>query len=325
MIQPESVSVKRKLGVLAPWIIAAGLLAWLFSRVPLADLGAALARVSLPVFLGACVTYVACSLVVDSAASFVTFRRALPAYPLRYIDAVRLRASTYLFAILHYGAGQGGMVYLLHERHGIPALRAAGAIILSMGVNALLIAGCAALGLAVGGASHAPPAIRTLVLALAAVLPAYLAVVWLRPGFLARRDLLRPLFDAGIVGNLAIAAARLPHLAVLVAGHFAMMRLFGIHTPPAAALALLPVVFVIGHLPISPSGIGTAQATAVLLFSSFAPGDDAMRRATVLAYSLSFHFGVIAVEAVIGLACLRSTWRTGSVASTDAPRRDEST
>jgi uncharacterized membrane protein YbhN (UPF0104 family) len=76
--------------------------------------------------------------------------------------------------------------------------------------------------------------------------------------------------------------------------------------PVPAALTLLPLLFVVAVLPIAPSGIGTAQATAVALFSPYALADTlAGREAAVLAYGLALQFGALILQAGIGLAFLR--------------------
>ena len=88
------------------------------------------------------------------------------------------------------------------------------------------------------------------------------------------------------------------------------MRFFGIRVPPSQAIALLPLVFIISVLPISPSGLGTAQAAAVTLFAQFAHGatlED--RRAAVVGYSLGLQFLALFVQAVLGVYFLRRTTR----------------
>lgn len=313
----------EKLRALGPWLVATATLAWLFHMVPFAQLRTAIAGVSLPLFAGLVVLYVGCTLMADSAAVWATFRRSLPDVPLRLGEVLRLRAASYLLAVIHYGAGQGGIAWFLKSRHGVPVARAAGAVMLTTGVNAIMVAGSAALGVMLGGAPSAP-GLRALVLGLGCGMPAYLAVIAARPRFLAKLSVLRPLFDAGIGGHMAIAAARLPHIAVLLAGNYAAMRLFGIHPPVGEALALLPIVFIVAVLPISPSGLGTAQATAVALFSPFAPGADPQaRQAAVLAYSLGLQFGALVVQAVVGVVALRAVYRPGTVEAGDHAVADD--
>jgi uncharacterized membrane protein YbhN (UPF0104 family) len=174
-------------------------------------------------------------------------------------------------------------------------------------------------GVILGGAPAAP-GLRVIVLGLACAFPAYLAVIAARPGFLRRRALLAPLFDAGLRGHAVAALARLPHISWLILGHYAAMRLFGVDPPLGTALALLPLVFVVAVLPISPSGIGTAQATAVALFAAYATGPThEAREAAVLAYGLALQFGGLIVQAAIGLAFLRRLTKAVTVGEKGAP------
>jgi uncharacterized membrane protein YbhN (UPF0104 family) len=300
---------------LLPWLVAGVTLWWLFRQVSFTDLKNQLARASLAGLLATVVVYVLAALVVDSFATWITYRRAVPDKRVPFTGLLQIRGASYLLALIHYGIGQGAIAYLVHKRFGVNLARSAGAVMLTAGVNVILVALCALLGVAIGGAP-ASPALRLIVLAIAIAFPVYLVVIALRPPILEKRALLRPLFEAGVVGHLVVTAARLPHLAVLVAGHLAAMRLFGITPSLGDGLALLPVVFVIGQLPISPSGLGTAQAAAVTLFAQFAPGiRETDRQAAVLAYSLSLQFLGLFAQAAVGLVCLRSATRTDTIKS----------
>ena len=92
------------------------------------------------------------------------------------------------------------------------------------------------------------------------------------------------------------------------------MRLFGVHPSVGQALTLLPLIFFVAVVPLSPFGLGTAQATAVALLAPFAQGtsEDA-RQAAVLAYSLSFQMLGMLVQALVGLAFLRRVTRADTV------------
>lgn len=116
------------------------------------------------------------------------------------------------------------------------------------------------------------------------------------------------IFAASVAGTVRITEARAVHLAVLMAGHWLAMRLVGIDVPLSAALAGLPVMFLVASLPIAPAGLGTTQAAAVTLFSGFAPGaTEPLRQAAVLAYSLAFQAASTFAIGIIGLLCLRLT------------------
>jgi uncharacterized membrane protein YbhN (UPF0104 family) len=178
----------------------------------------------------------------------------------------------------------------------------ASAVLLATGVQIIVVALAVGLGLALGAVPDRPE-LRWLAIVVLAGVPVYLLILQLRPAALASRRLLAPLFDAGVIGTLEVGLARLAHMSVLIAGHWLAMRLFGIEVPMAAAVTRLPVLFLVGALPISPSGLGTTQAAAVTLFSEYAEG--ATPEATVLAYSLSFQVIGTAIAAAWGLACLR--------------------
>jgi hypothetical protein len=296
---------------LAPWMVAIGTLAWLFARVPLDELRAALDRAPMAAFIAYTVAYVPIVLALDTLATWATFRWSLPDSGLTYRETLDIRGASYLLALLHYGAGQGGIAWFVSRLHHVPLARAAGAVMLIMGVNVIVVALCALVGVLLGGAPSAT-ALRWLVLGMALAFPVYLAVIAARPAFLSKLRLLAPLFDAGLKGHAVAVAARLPHIVWLVVAQYFAMRFFDITPPFGVALTLLPIVFVVAVLPISPSGIGTAQATAVALFSDHAPrtGDP---RATVLACFLAFQVLALLVQALIGLVFLRRLTRAGIV------------
>jgi uncharacterized membrane protein YbhN (UPF0104 family) len=295
---------RQRLQAIIPWIVAAAMLAWLFHIVPFDTLAHTVRRAPLGLFIALVVGYVLVTLAADSFATWITFRRSLPGVPVTWLETALMRGASYLLAVLHYGVGQGGLAWFLHRKHKVPLARSAGAVMIITGVNVILVAFTAAVGVALGGAP-ASPGLRILVLVLSCAFPAYLAVIAARPGFLRKRAVLAPLFDAGVVGHLAAAAARLPHIAVLLLGHILAMRLFGVKPPLGQALALLPIVFVVATLPIAPSGLGTAQAAAVALLSPFAAGTPEERQAAVLGYSLALQFLSLIGQALLGVACLR--------------------
>jgi uncharacterized membrane protein YbhN (UPF0104 family) len=307
--QPPAAAPARRpsrLRRIGPWIVAAATLGFLFAAIEPEALAAALRGAPLGPFVAFSVAYVVLVLLADTFATWATFRRSLPESGLTFKETLLIRGASYALAIIHYGAGQGGIAYFVSRRHGVPLARAAGAVMLIMGVNVVAVALLALIGVLLGGAPGSP-ALRTIVLGLACGFPAYLAVIAARPRFLARTRLLAPLFDAGLPGHAVAVLARLPHLAWLVVGQYVAMRFFGIDVPVASALTLLPLVFVVAVLPISPSGIGTAQATAVALFSTYAPA------ATVLACFLAFQICSLLTQAVIGLAFLRGISRADIV------------
>jgi len=132
----------------------------------------------------------------------------------------------------------------------------------------------------------------------------YLAIIGLRPRCLQSYQLLAPLLEAGLTGHLKAALGRLPHILVLVLTYWGALRLWGIAVPLAQGVAMVPLVLLIGALPITPVGLGTTQAALVLLFSPYVPlSTPEVRAATLLAFSLIYYFLGIVVLALLGIGC----------------------
>jgi uncharacterized membrane protein YbhN (UPF0104 family) len=126
-----------------------------------------------------------------------------------------------------------------------------------------------------------------------------------RPAFLARYELLAPFFDTGPRGTLIALAARVPHVLTVCLGMWGALWVWGVHMPFDSALALTPPVLLAGALPVSPAGLGTMQATQILLFSPFSAAATApAREAAVFAFSLAFGLLGLIFQALTGLVCL---------------------
>jgi uncharacterized membrane protein YbhN (UPF0104 family) len=310
------VSWGRRLRAVAPWVVAAAVLGLVLTRVPFDALKGALAAVSWWQFVILSALYVVGLWLADALAMWVGFRVSLPVAP-SYGEALLLRGASLLLALVSYGAGQGGIVYFLYRRHRISVAESAGAVLLTTGAFLLVVALVVGAGLAAGAVPDYPE-LRLVALAVGVSLPVYFTLIHLRPAFLRRYRLFAPLFAAGVWGTLAVGAARMVHLVVLLLGHWTALHLFGVDVPPAAAMVLLPVLFLISAIPIAPAGLGTTQAAAVTLFATFAAGGPDAQRATVLAYSLAFQFVPMVFVAAIGLPCLRLATRAAQEDGTDA-------
>ena len=289
----------------APWLVVIAILGYLFAEIPISEVKEALSPVSLPLLLGLALVSVVCILAADSFALWVAFRETLPPPVLSYPTAIRLRGASYLFTLVHYGVGQGSLVYFLRRHFGVPLGAGGASVILATGAFLLVIALMMGIGI-VTGAIPEIAEMRLFGIAVIAAVPIYLLVIATQPRLLSRWQIFRGLVDAGVSGTLRVGCARTLHIAVLVAAHWLVMRLFGIDIPVQTALLRLPVVFTIAALPIAPSGLGTSQLAAIALFSQYAPGETkSEQNAAILAYSLGFQVISMGVVAIIGTISLR--------------------
>ena len=294
--------LRARLRGLGPWLLAAAVLAWIFHRLPLHTVGAALARGPWPQLVAYVAVEIAIVLLCDVAAAAVAVRVSGGAVP--FARLLRMRGATYLLSIVHPVAGQGSFGWFL-AREGRGGWNAGGVVLLLLVTQALALGTGGAAGLLL-----APPWLRAPALPVVALIGAgmlvYLAVVAARPRRLARVALLEPLFAAGVRGHLETIAARLPHVAALVLLQWGAFRVWGIAVPLLVALGLIPLVLFVGALPITPGGLGTVQALQATLFARYAMGaTDQARQASVVALSLAHAALGIAAQLLIGAVCMR--------------------
>lgn len=284
-----------------PWVVGIAILAGLATRVPLGELrdrlgeGPHLTLALVNALINLAV------LGTDSLATWVGLIAVRLRRPFRVVLVVR--GATYLLFVVNYAIGQGGFGYYLY-RSGAAALRATGATLFLIGTNFATLIVVTAAAWAIGGSRIGGAAMSWTLLACCAAFAVYLVVVARAPGMLARRDVLAPLFEAGLRGHAIAMAGRLPHIAVIVIGHWIALRAWGIPVPFAAGVMLMPALVVASVLPLSPAGLGTTQAAFVALFQDYAAGvTPEQRSAAVLAFAVAhFAYGVLAATA-IGLVC----------------------
>jgi hypothetical protein len=263
---------------LAPCGVTAAVVAAILRRYPLSDIAAEVrvghALRMLP--LGLAVPFVVW--LPYSACDRVVLRGAIGPVPLR--DVVRAKAATAVLLTLGYFVGGGGYAVWIARATRVGAARAAGAVLYIMASD--LIAVCAVAGTSMWlGESGAPATLRSLATGILAVQVLFIVLGpygrWLRvPAF----------FDAWRLvpraWSFAQIAARAMNIGILTAFAWAAMRAFGIHVPPRAMAAYMPVVLLVTALPINVAGLGAAQA-AWLLFLPWASG------AQLLAFQALWH------------------------------------
>jgi len=215
-----------------------------------------------------------------------------------------VRGATYVLGILNYGLGQGAFGFFL-QRSGVAAIRAAGTMLFLMVINLGVLLFVASFGLlAIGYPRTTHLGLPFLGYGLLVGMVLYLAIIGLRPRFLQNYQLLAPVLEAGLRGHLRAAGGRLPHILVLVLTFWGALRLWGIPVPLTQGVAMVPIVLLIGALPIAPAGLGTTQGALVFLFSQYVPiPNSEVRAAVVLAFSLIYYFLGIVVQALLGLWC----------------------
>jgi hypothetical protein len=283
-----------------PWLVTAGLLAVVFSRISFHDVMQGMRHAS-PWMVPVALACVAAIYLADSFAIWKTFGWFLTR--MSFSDVLLVRGATYLLAAINYNVGQGAIIYFVHRNAGTTIMRGVATILLVLGTNVLALLFLASGGLAVAPA--VPFAVKALVAIAWGGLAIYVVLIAVRPRWLDR-PVFEVLLNAGVGGHLKALAVRVPHIATLVIFQFTMLHAFGIQVPLVYALAILPVIFLVAVLPISIQGLGTTQAAMVYFFAHFAPGTKEVQEAAVFAASIVGQAIASAFQASLGVVCLRS-------------------
>jgi hypothetical protein len=224
---------------------------------------------------------------------------------LSFREVLVVRGATYLLALVNYSVGQGAIVYFVNRSRGVPLLRGTAAVLLVMGTNILLLLVFASIGMLV--APDLPPALRKVVFGAYAALAVYFVLLLLRPSWLTSRPIFDVLFAAGVSGHLRALLVRIPHIGILMVFTYTSLRAFGVQLPVSQAILYLPVIYFIGVLPIAVMGLGTTQAAMIFFLTSYVPGaTPAAAKAAILAASLGSQAVALAVQATLGIFCMRN-------------------
>ena len=293
--------MRAKLTRIVGWTVAIGLLALIFWRIDVHQVLVALHTAAWWTFPVAA-TLLLGNFLADCFATWKIFGWFTG--PLVFRELMQVRGASYLLAMINYSLGQGALVYYVHRARQTPVMRAVATVLLMMGSNLLLLLALTSVGLLVS--TDATPTLRTVVQIAYAGLAVYAITMAIKPRWLERRELFRVLMTAGLRGHLGAMLVRLPHVMILIAINYVVLRGFGVDVTLVQAVVRLPAVFFISALPISVQGLGTSQAMMILLFAPFVTGPREIQEATVLAASLGYQALGTSFQVLFGLIFLRS-------------------
>lgn len=232
----------------------------------------------------------------------------------RLRDLAPLKAASYLLNMVNYHAAALGMAFLVGRRKGVPFLEAAGALALLSYMDIIAVTAMALCGIWMAPEFFGPyPALQAWLKTLAVlVFSGALASVmvlqsgWKHPLLDKLRDLapLRPL-AALRPGPMLVGLLLRSGLIGLYTGTVWMLvQPFGMVPQAGRLLIALPIITVVGTLPISVSGVGSTQ---VLMRSFYAPfvQDGRDPAAVIDAFSTVYIVGGILTRLVIAAPFFR--------------------
>jgi len=271
----------------------------IFWRIPFNTFWQALSRAQSLPFLALIGSFSLCFFLLDT---FVLSKLIRWFHgPLSYRELLPVRAVTYLVSIINTQLAQGALALYIHRRFRTPLAQITSTValmILLETTNLILFATVGFLAFPGG----APLSMLTLPLALVAVWLSLMGLARGKLGVLGQRlshSMLLSTFRRARLRHCAIVLSlkgAVFFLALLV--HSQALAFFGIEIPLARLVAFLPVVFLMGALPITVAHLGTSQAAWIFFFSAYAPAAD------LLAYSLVSHLTFMLANGTFGVLFL---------------------
>lgn len=304
-----------------PWLIAATLLFLLFRRYPLAEVLQAARHANLVAYLTFLVLYFAFTSFADSWS--LSKNLAHFGAPGAVLKALKLRLAANLAMVVNFGVGQGILAYLIRQHYRIGYARASSILVFQM-LNDLYLtisisfAGTFFTGVVINGLDLVPWIRGLWAVATLASLGGYFIIRYTsvldRVPWQSLRDLFHTFHQSGIEDYLRVMLRRLPLHCAGVTYMYFLALCFGMHIPLEKVITLLPLTIAIGAIPITPSGLGTVQVTAIYLFQNFISGDaissgEIEPAEIIFAMSISFTLGIYVLKMVSGLMFYRYATR----------------
>jgi hypothetical protein len=290
------------------WAIAIACFTYLYGRLSGAAgregltlveyLTAIFARVSWLKWLALMVPYSAFFFLVDSLIVW----RVVSWFntPVRYVDILPIRGSSYILSILNEQVGKGAMGLYLNKRYGVPGWEVGSSMIFIMFCEFFYLLAWATVGWSLR--REELPEVFGLIPWIACGAALFFALFYLFfRGALGRGVALRdrPLFksfrEAGLAQYLTIVVLRSPALLAAVVVYTLALRLFGVEVGFGQMLGYLPVIFFGAATP------GPMRSVAITLWVILFPGNEG----EMTTFGFVQHNFFIFFNAAIGLLFLK--------------------
>lgn len=235
--------------------------------------------------------------------------------PVSLASILPLKASSYLLNILNYHAAALGMAWLIGRRKGVPYLEAAGALAVLSYIDLIAVTAMAVVGILVSPEFFGPyPALQIWLQTVAVgVFGGALATALLLQSRLSHPLLerlralapLRPLAALGPGDMLVGVVLRVGFILFYATAAYLQMGTFGMTPQWGRIFVALPILTVVGTIPISVSGYGSTQVLMRSFYAPFVPaGQSAV--AVVDAFSTLYITGYMVFRLVLAAPYFRA-------------------
>ncbi|MFH1654672.1 MAG: lysylphosphatidylglycerol synthase transmembrane domain-containing protein [Pseudomonadota bacterium] len=313
-------NVLFKIKDIAPWIVTILIFFFIFREYPPSKIWGATKHLKLLHFSLFAVVYFFVMYLFDSVV--ITRTVKLFSKPVKLKDVILGRGITYLIMVINYAASQATFAYYLKRRYKIPISQSLSIFFFMIVIDLFWLINFAFLGTFLQHITYNGIDFGEYVRMISLIL--YLSLIlWI--GFwrgwfdrLIRVKILNgamhwvrskkafAVFRKATVSDyMKVCLMRLPlHMMILI-GMYLAVKTFGVTIPFIKILCYIPIVFIIGSLPITPGGLGTTNVAMVALMSPYISGDviasgEVSKAEIMLAISLIWMFANYFMKAITG-------------------------
>lgn len=289
----------RWLRRLAPWVITGLVVTAILVKYPIARIVEEMQKGNVwgmvPVALGTTVLI----WFTATTGDFVLLRRLAPR-PIGYRFLLRSKAGLSMLNALGMALNYGGFALWIHRVAGC-GWRVSGGTVLMItlcDLVAVSIIGTAAVLL---GGDGLPDEARAQLCIIAPIVAAVASLLLFVPaGGSSGRAVLAPWRAVPRVNRLVSVLSRGGTIGMLILATWLASRAFGLPVPLKAWASFLPVLLVIGAMPVNVGGMGPVQAAWLLLFDPWASGPQ------ILAFQFLWHLCLVVGLFLRGAPFIRS-------------------
>ncbi len=279
-----------------PVVLTIGIFFVIFWRIPFHEFALAISKARLLPFLAVMASFSICFFLMDT---FVLSKMVRWFHgPLTFRTLLPVRAVTYVVSIINTQLAQVALALYFHRRFQTPLAEITGTVATLILLEVTNLVSFSTIG-AIAFPGGAPPVL--------VILPLGLGCFWIlitraaRGGLgaigkkIGNHTLLGTFKTIRLKDGLLILALKGAVFLLSLLVHKYALTLFGVNIPSLQLLTFLPLVFMIGALPVTVAHLGTSQAAWIFFFKDYA------QEADLLAYSLVSHLTFMLANGTIGV------------------------
>lgn len=284
---------------LLPFIIAGGILAYLFWHIDFRQCLMALLQADLFIYVPWFLAFIVITFLLDTQ-NLVCLLKQFN-YHLPFQDALTIRGGTYLIANIDYSLGLGALIYYLKRDLGIPVMRSTGLMVIFNAINQQSLVIMSIVGLLL--LSPLNNVLQNFLwVCFAIIIFDFVFIQALK--VLPSRGLIKKFKDLNIVKVFPEAPWksygilnfwRIVFYSMFIVFFYFALKAFHMSIPLVPLIAYVPIILLIVSLPIAPCGFGTAQAAMIFLFKDYGTSVN------ILAFGLTYSTSILVFRSLIGL------------------------